>query len=173
VGNWRISTPESRLAARQVASGILWSATCGSTKSYHQVRTMVARYSVCHSPSNLYTSHIRRVCNVGIPHSHAFSTGDYAMTAAEREWLQEEANSVLCDALDGPPAPRFDWRLRATSRQPIPAREPDSRGSHRHYIKRMKPPHTDALNGEPFFDEIQVYQARYIKPAFNRLSSFQ
>jgi hypothetical protein len=63
----------------------------------------------------------------------------------------------------GPPSPRFDWRLRATSRaaakgvglQPSHG-ETDSRT----YIKRVIPQHAEIQSGERFHHEVNAYEER-------------
>ena len=74
-----------------------------------------------------------------------------------------KAASPLRSPPPGPPSPRFDWRLRATSRaaarsgglQP----SPDGTDS-RTYIKRVIPQHLEIQPGERFHHEVNAYEDR-------------
>ncbi|KDQ54482.1 hypothetical protein JAAARDRAFT_135529 [Jaapia argillacea MUCL 33604] len=91
------------------------------------------------------------------------------LTAAEREWLQEEdvAEEPHSPALVRPHNPseeiRFDWRLRAPSRARGP-RDPAVEDPHKRKtsLKRVRPPHMNVGLGAPFYEEIQAYQAHFL-----------
>jgi hypothetical protein len=92
------------------------------------------------------------------PHRH-YNT-DTLVAAAEQEWLQAEIISVVPD-LASPPNPRFDWRLRAPSRFPEMALDPQSQEFFRRYsVKRLRPQLVDVQKGESYFEEIQSYQEK-------------
>ena len=90
-----------------------------------------------------------------LPHStgHGVSVCDESLKAA----------SPLRSSPPGPPPPRFDWRLRATSR--AAARSGSLQPSHdatdsRTYIKRVMPQHLEIQSGERFHHEVNAYEER-------------
>jgi hypothetical protein len=63
----------------------------------------------------------------------------------------------------GPPSPRFDWRLRATSRAAAKGvgLQPSHDGTNsRTYIKRVIPQHAEIQSGERFHREVNAYEER-------------
>ncbi|EPQ55806.1 P-loop containing nucleoside triphosphate hydrolase protein [Gloeophyllum trabeum ATCC 11539] len=85
------------------------------------------------------------------------------LSAAEREWLQED--DLAPDTSPALPsnAPRYDWRLRARSRvrQASAPLAPEG-SSPRRALKRIHPPHVEIFPGEPFHDEIQAYKEHFL-----------
>jgi hypothetical protein len=90
-------------------------------------------------------------------------------TAAEREWLQDGAVRLSSSPSASDNA-RVDWRLRATSRVKLRKKVNDTvitsgdsgdSGKKRH-IRRIQPPMAQVQPGEPFYEEIQAYQERYV-----------
>ncbi|KAI0270758.1 AAA domain-containing protein [Gloeopeniophorella convolvens] len=64
-----------------------------------------------------------------------------------------------------PALPRFDWRLRATSRAPArnSSPKPAGRGQvSQPYIKRVTPPQIELLPDQHFYDEVKVYEERFL-----------
>jgi hypothetical protein len=73
------------------------------------------------------------------------------------------AASPLRSPLPGPPSPRFDWRLRATSRAAARSgslQPSNDRTDSRTYIKRVVPQHLDIQQGERFHHEVKAYEER-------------
>ncbi|KAH9033101.1 hypothetical protein EDB85DRAFT_1147860 [Lactarius pseudohatsudake] len=76
-----------------------------------------------------------------------------------------KAASPLRSPPPEPLSPRFDWRLRATSR--AATRSGGLRSSHdgansRAYIKRVIPQHLEIQSGEPFHHEVNGYENRFL-----------
>ena len=91
----------------------------------------------------------------GLPLStgHGVSVYDESLKAA----------SPLRSPPPGPPSPRFDWRLRATSRATARSGglQPSQGGiDSRKYIKRVIPQHLEIQPGERFHQEVKAYEAR-------------
>ncbi|KIJ60439.1 hypothetical protein HYDPIDRAFT_98653 [Hydnomerulius pinastri MD-312] len=100
------------------------------------------------------------------PHCSRFSTSPSSHGAAAT--LQKPSHYEL--PLDrffsehSPLAPstRFDWRLRAPSRCKGVPELPEKVEGRRVYIKRVAPPSNEVQPGEPFYDEIQAYNDRFL-----------
>ena len=74
-----------------------------------------------------------------------------------------KAASPLRSPLPGPPSPRFDWRLRATSRAAARSGglQPSHNGTNSQaYLKRVVPQHLDLQQGERFHHEVKAYEER-------------
>lgn len=74
-----------------------------------------------------------------------------------------KAASPLRSPPPGPPSPRFDWRLRATSRAAASSGglQPSHDGTNsRTYTKRVIPQHLEIQPGERFHQEVNAYEAR-------------
>lgn len=74
-----------------------------------------------------------------------------------------KAASPLRSPPPGPPSPRFDWRLRATSRAATrsgvlqPSRDGTDSPT---YLKRVIPQHVELQSGERFHHEVKAYEDR-------------
>ncbi|KAH8977191.1 P-loop containing nucleoside triphosphate hydrolase protein [Lactarius hatsudake] len=76
-----------------------------------------------------------------------------------------KAASPLRSPPPEPLSPRFDWRLRATSR--AVTRSGGLQSSHdgansRAYVKRVIPQHLEIQSGEPFHHEVNAYENRFL-----------
>ncbi|KAH7882136.1 P-loop containing nucleoside triphosphate hydrolase protein [Phlebopus sp. FC_14] len=60
------------------------------------------------------------------------------------------------------PSTRFDWRLRAPSRFNGTQCSPQKREGGSVYVKRIAPPYIQVRPGEPYYDEIQAYNNRFL-----------
>ena len=64
-----------------------------------------------------------------------------------------------------PPPPRFDWRLRATSRaaaKGVGLQPPQGGTDSRTYIRRVIPQHAEIQPGARFHHEVNAYEERYV-----------
>jgi hypothetical protein len=113
------------------------------------------RYAARSSNSRVPYASIRRL-----------ASKSFLMTAAEQEWLQgEEEHSWFPQPTKAKPTSRFDWRLRASSQVPSThTLVGDHKKAGSGDIRRVQPPSRDLQVGEPFFEQIQSYEARWAIP---------
>lgn len=76
--------------------------------------------------------------------------------SAESDWLQDRDVVLPTFNRDHVPPPRFDWRMRASSRTRKNVKLEGSKLK----IRRHAPPVIDVKMGQPFFEEINAYQER-------------
>lgn len=88
----------------------------------------------------------------------------HRLTPEEEEWLHN--SDVLALASSSTPGPRFDWRMRASSRA---RRDNSAKDNHvakqdprKRSIKRLAPSPINVEMGEPFYEEIKAYSNRYV-----------
>lgn len=81
------------------------------------------------------------------------------LTREEEEWLQN--SDILALATSSGLGPRFNWRMRATSQTAVQGHVSED-GKKPRSIKRIAPLPINVKQGEPFFEEIQAYSARYV-----------
>lgn len=81
-------------------------------------------------------------------------------TSTESDWLQERDILLPTFDRDHVPPPRFDWRMRASSRTRKGVKLEGQKQRNTRRIKRHAPPVMDVQMGQPFFEEINAYQER-------------
>ncbi|KZT23060.1 P-loop containing nucleoside triphosphate hydrolase protein [Neolentinus lepideus HHB14362 ss-1] len=96
--------------------------------------------------------------------SNSTRNGGVKLTAAEREWLQEDdadTESELASSVRVTHQPRFDWRqtlLRVRRKRAASAVVDD----HSRFIKRVAPPCMSIQPRSPFYREIQAYNEHFL-----------
>jgi hypothetical protein len=120
---------------------------------------------------NIATGHSRS------PHKRPLATHAATARSLEDEAFQDalslshghvydvslKAASPLRSPPLSPPSPRFDWRLRATSRSAARSDglQPSRDGTDsRTYMKRIIPQHLEIQSGERFHHEVNAYEDR-------------
>lgn len=87
------------------------------------------------------------------------------LTAAEQEWLQDESVQTYTTSSVDTPTPRFDWRLRSSSRlqkeKTLAGEDVEKHDPRRRTLHRIAPPQINVQKGEPFYEEICAYSDRY------------
>jgi len=90
------------------------------------------------------------------------------LTIAQQKWPQrgDVGASTLADA----PTPRYDWRMRATSRTSganiMAGEDRETHDLRRRVMKRIPPPQINVGIGEPFYEEINAYSNRHVASLF-------
>lgn len=98
-------------------------------------------------------------------HTRSFSPSTTSHAAAARpKPSQYELPTDAYFSENSPlaPATRFDWRLRATSRNHRRHDSLGKRDSAQVYMKRVLPSCTEVQPGEPLYEEIQAYRDRFV-----------
>ena len=79
---------------------------------------------------------------------------------AESDWLQDRDVVLPTFNKDYVAPPRFDWRMRASSRTRKDVKLEGRKQLNARRIRRHAPPVMDVQIGQPFFEEINAYQER-------------